>query len=149
MVHALDIHLSSCKHDSVIEKFPLLEMVIVWIRGSVVDLVVAFMDLSAQQVLPAMNIFWLNIIDCFDRMLFSESRMYLCLLLDFSYSLPSCFSRGVPLLGLIIGTYSVVLRDLFTQCAVEPLLVMRVDTAVAVVVYILVIAPGLANPFWF
>ena len=113
------------------------------------DLVVVFMDLSTQQVLPAMNIFWLNIVDCLDRMLFSESRMYLCLLLDFSYSLPSCFSRGVPLLGLITGTYSVVLRDLFSQCAVEPLLEMRVDTAIAVVFDISVIDPMLANPFWF
>ena len=29
MVQALDIHLSLCRQDSVIEKFPLLEMVIV------------------------------------------------------------------------------------------------------------------------
>ena len=113
------------------------------------DLVVVFMDLSAQQVLPAMNIFWLNIVDCLDRMLFSESGMYLCLLLDFLYSLPSCFSRGVPLLGLITGTYSVVLRDLFTQCAVDPLLEMRVDTAMAVGFDIFIIASVLVDPFWF
>ena len=126
-----------------IEELPLLEMVIVWIKGSEVELVEAFMDLSAQQVLPAMNIFWLNIVDCLDRMLFSESRMYLCLLA------PLYFSRGVPLLGLIIGTYSVVLRDLFTHCAVDPLLEVRVDTVMAVDFDIFSIAPGLVDPFWF
>ena len=65
-------------------------------------------------------------------MLTSESKMYLCLLLEFSYSLPSCCVRDVLVQGLMTVTYSVVLRDLFSQCAVESLLEMRVDTAVAV-----------------
>ena len=109
------------------------------------------MDLSAQQVLPTMSIFWLNIIDGLDRMLSFESRMYLCLLLELSYSLPSCFVRDVLVQGLITVTYSVVLRDLFSQCAVEPLLEMRVDTAVAVAfaIFVMDLMLELVNPFWF
>ena len=82
-------------------------------------------------------------------MLFSESMMYLCLLLDFSYSLPLCFTRGVPLLGLMMGTYSVVLRDLFTQCAVDSFLEMMLDTVTAFDFDISVTAPGLVGSSWF
>ena len=48
-------------------------------------------------------------------------------------------------------TYSVVLRDLFSQCAVEPLLEMRVETTVAVVLAILVtvLILELVSPFPF
>ena len=109
------------------------------------------MDLSAQQVLPTNSVFWLNTVEGLDRMLISESKMYLCLLLELSYSLPSCFVRGVLVQGLMTVTYSVVLRDLFSQCAVEPLLEMRVDTTVAVAFAILVIVSILesVSPFLF
>ena len=75
-------------------------------------------------------------------MLFSESRMYFCLLLDFSYSLPLCFTSGVPLLRLIRGTYSVVLRYLFLQCAVDPFLEIISGTVIALDFDISVTIPG-------
>ena len=57
IVQVLVIHWSLCKHDSMIEELPLLEMVIVWIKGFEVELVEALMDLSAQQVLPTNSVF--------------------------------------------------------------------------------------------
>ena len=100
------------------------------------------MDSSAQHVLPATNIFWLNILNCWDRMLFSESKMYFCLLLDFSYSLPLCFTRGVPSPGLTMGTYSVVLRYLSLHCVVDPFFEMISGTVIALDFDISVTIPG-------
>ena len=94
------------------------------------------MERSAQQVLPTMCISWLNISD---DLMSSEMSRYFCLLPELSYSLPASFTNDVLVQGLITDTYSVVLRDLFSHCAVEPLLEMRVDTTVAVFLAILVI----------
>ena len=44
IVQTLDTQESSCGQDSVIDKFPLLAIVNIWNRGSVVGLVEAFMD---------------------------------------------------------------------------------------------------------
>ena len=133
------------------DRFLLPEIVNNWIRGSEVGLVEAFMEWWAQQVLPTMCISWLNISDDLDKMLSSEMRRYFCLLPELSYSLPSSFTNDVLVQGLITDTYSVVLRDLFSHCAVEPLLEMRVETTVAVVLAILVtvLMLELVSPFPF
>ena len=57
IVQVLVIHWSLCGYDSMIEKLPLLEMVIVWTKGFEVELVEALMDLSAQQVLLTNSVF--------------------------------------------------------------------------------------------
>ena len=82
-------------------------------------------------------------------MLFSESRMYVCLLLDFLYNLPLCFTSGVPLLGLIRGTYRVVLRYLFLQCAVDSFFEIISGTMIALDFDISVIIPGFDCSIWF
>ena len=98
-----------------------------------------------------MYISWLNIIDGLDKMLSSEIRICLCLLPELSYILHSLFVSDVLVQGLMTGTYNVVLRDLFSHCAVEPLLEMRVVTADAVVLAILVtvLMLELVSPFLF
>ena len=114
------------------DRFLLPEIVNNWIRGSEVGLVEAFMEWWAQQVLPTMCIFWLNISADSDRMLSSGMSRYLFLSPESLYSLFPSFTKVVFVLGLTTDTYSVVLRSLFSHCAEEPLFGMRVDTIVAV-----------------
>ena len=128
----LKLHESAVGQDSIMVRLLELLMVKLWNSGSSDWLVVAFMELSAQQIRFARWITLLNAFVWLDMMLFSGSNKYLLLSLFTGYMMFSLFITSSLDSGSTLDTSSVVVRSLVAQLVEDVLVGTRVVTTIAV-----------------
>ena len=128
----LELHESAVGQDSIMVRLLKLLMVKLWNSGSSDWLVVAFMELSAQQIRFARWITLLNAFVWLDMMLFSGSNKYLLLSLFTGYMMFSLFITSSLDSGSTLDTSSVVVRSLVAQWVEDVLVGTRVVITIAV-----------------
>ena len=128
----LELHESAVGQDSIMVRLLELLMVKLWNSGSSDWLVVAFMELSAQQIRFARWITLLNAFVWLDMMLFSGSNKYLLLSLFTGYMMFSLFITSSLDSGSTLDTSSVVVRSLVAQWVEDVLVGTRVVITIAV-----------------
>ena len=128
----LELHESAVGQDSIMVRLLELLMVKLWNSGSSDWLVVAFMELSAQQIRFARWITLLNAFVWLDMMLFSGSSRYLLLSLFTGYMMFSLFITSSLDSGSTLDTSSVVVRSLVAQWVEDVLVGTRVVITTAV-----------------
>ena len=128
----LELHESAVGQDSIMVRLLKLLMVKLWNSGSSDWLVVAFMELSAQQIRFARWIILLNAFVWLDMMLFSGSNKYLLLSLFTGYMMFSLFITSSLDSGSTLDTSSVVVRSLVAQWVEDVLVGTRVVITIAV-----------------
>ena len=132
----LELHESAVGQDSIMVRLLELLMVKLWNSGSSDWLVVAFMELSAQQIRFARWITLLNAFVWLDMMLFSGSNKYLLLSLFTGYMMFSLFITSSLDSGSTLDTSSVVVRSLVAQCVEDVLVGTRVVITIAVLSFL-------------
>ena len=114
-VISLELHEFSVGHDSIIVRLSELVIVKLWKSGSLDWLVVAFMELSTQQILFTRWISLLNALVWFDTVLSCGRSKFLLVSLFTGYKLFPFFITWVLDSVSTIDTRSVVIRSLVAQ----------------------------------